>query len=112
MSTLTLLEAGSFRHRLTLEEAVETSDGMGGVVRSWVELRSVWAHLEPVRSDMRERASQTDELVTHRIYTRQGGVLSSELRLRRGDRIFDIEHFHDPDETGRYWLISVVEKGR
>ena len=83
---------------------------MGGSDVSWQELRQVWAHLEPVRADMRESAMQTNETVSHRIYLRQGGSIDTAMRFRKGTRIFQIDTLHDPDETGRYWLVMVREE--
>lgn len=112
MSGVTLLDAGALRHRITIEAASNTSDGLGGSIQTWSEWRLIWAHLEPIRADMRERASQTDELVTHRVYVRQPLAVTSEMRLRKGGRIFEIDTIHDPDETARYWLLVVREEGR
>lgn len=112
MSGVTFLDPGSLRHRVTIEAVSNLSDGLGGSVEAWSEWRTVWAHIEPIRVDLRERASQTDELVSHRVHLRQPLEVTSEMRLRKGARIFDIETIHDPDETRRYWLLIVREQGQ
>lgn len=112
MSGVTFMDAGALRHRLTIETVLDVSDGLGGAWQSWSEWRTVWAHIEPIRADLRERASQSDELVTHRIHMRQPLAITSEMRLRKGTRTFVIDTIHDPDESGRYWLVTAKEEGR
>ncbi|MEO0637017.1 MAG: phage head closure protein [Pseudomonadota bacterium] len=84
MNGLTFLDPGTLRHRIVIEQSSEIGDGLGGAVQSWTEWRTVWAHIEPIRADMRERASQTDEWVTHRIHIRQPLELTSDMRFRKG----------------------------
>jgi SPP1 family predicted phage head-tail adaptor len=37
--------------------------------------------------------------------------VASGMRFTRAGRIFDIVTVHDPDETGRYLVCRVKEKG-
>ena len=112
MSGVTFLDPGAFRHRVVIEQRADTSDGLGGSVESWSEWRTIWAHLEPIRADLREVAAQTQETVSHRIYLRQPLDITSDMRIRKGTRVFAIDTIHDPDESGRYWLVVAREDGR
>lgn len=44
------MRAGSLRHRITLQTAVDTQDGTTGEpVRSWTTLATVWAEVAPLK---------------------------------------------------------------
>ena len=112
MNGITFLDAGVLRHRVSIETVTQTPAGLGGSTETWAEWRSIWAHIEPIRADMRERASQTDELVTHRIHMRQPLAITSEMRLRKGARTFSIDAIYDPDEAGCYWVVLAREESQ
>jgi SPP1 family predicted phage head-tail adaptor len=74
--------------------------------------QQIWAAITPQSALVRERASQTEETVTHRIIARQPLEVQSGWSLRKGTRRFEILTIFDPDETGRYWQLDVREEGR
>lgn len=106
------IDPGSFRHELSLEAAELTQDGVGGHSESWSEVASIYARIEPVSANARFGADQTLESVTHRITLRYRADVVSGMRFVLGARIFVIRTVHDPDETRRYLVCRVEEKGR
>ena len=42
------MEAGQLRHRVTIQQATETTDGFGGVTQAWATFATVWAAVEPL----------------------------------------------------------------
>ncbi len=108
----TFLDAGRLRHRLVLEQPVETADGCGGVDITWSEVTTIWASLEPVGAAMRNLAQQSNESVTHRISLRYRDDVASGWRFTKGSRAFHIITVHDPDEAGRYLVCRTEEEGR
>jgi SPP1 family predicted phage head-tail adaptor len=106
------IDPGSLRTELALEQAELTPDGAGGHIENWVEIASVFARVQPQGSTAAFGAGQTIETVTHRITMRFRDDLRSGMRLRRGDRVFEIITLHDPDETGRYLVCRAREEGR
>lgn len=106
------IDPGMLRTELTVEDAIESGDGAGGVVREWVEVATLFAHVEPVRARMRYGADQRQVDITHRITMRHRGNIFRRMRFRRGDRVFTIETIADPDETARYLVCETWEAGR
>lgn len=105
------IDPGMLRTELIVEDAIATGDGAGGVVRMWVEVATVFAHLEPRRARMRYGADQRQVEITHRITLRHRGDIFQRMRFRRGERIFAIETIADPDETSRYLVCETRETG-
>lgn len=103
------IDPGALSVRLILERPVETSDGQGGVVRSFVSAATLWARIEPVAARADEAAGTLPVTVTHRIRLRRRDDLAGGWRLRKGDRLFAVRAFRDPDEAGRYTLCDCEE---
>lgn len=106
------IDPGMLRTELILEDAIESGDGAGGVVRQWIEVATVFAHVEPVRARARYGADQRQVDITHRITMRHRDAIFRRMRFRRHERVFAIETVTDPDETGRYLVCETREDGR
>lgn len=106
------LDPGILRTELVLEQASLAPDGQGGHAESWTEIATLFGRVEPVAATSRFGADQTLEEVTHRVSLRARADIASGMRLRKGARLFDIVTVHDPDESGRYLLCRVRERGR
>jgi len=105
------IDPGMLRTELIVEDAIESGDGAGGVVREWVEVATLFAHVEPVRARTRYGADQRQVDITHRITMRHRGDIFRRMRFRRNYRIFAIETIVDPDETARYLVCEAREIG-
>jgi SPP1 family predicted phage head-tail adaptor len=103
-------DAGELRHRLTLEEPVETPDGAGGVTRGYATLTTLWAAVTPVSARGSVEAQSLAAEVTHRIVIRAGPQLTTRHRLREGTRIFRIVALRDRDGSGRFVEIHAEER--
>jgi len=105
--TATSIDPGALNRRLVLEAPVETADGTGGVVRSYAEVATLWAAVEPVAARGDVVAAQSGATVTHRIVIRDRADTTTRHRLRDGARIFRIVTIR---ERGRRWLELRVEE--
>lgn len=84
------IDPGRLNRRLVVEAPLETDDGTGGVVRSFVDADTVWASLTPVGARADVDADSRGAIVTWRIVMRTGPALTTQHRLRDGSRRFDI----------------------
>ena len=100
---------GRLRTRLTVESPVETSDGAGGVVRTYEEHSTVWAAVEPVAAAFGVATERTGQTVTHRITLRAGSDLTTQHRLRDGTRIYQIRSILADGSDNRF-LIALTEE--
>lgn len=91
------------RRRVSLEHAVATGDGAGGVTLEWFVLATMWARMTPMGGGERAAYGRVDGQLACRIRIRHRRDVRSEMRFRLGDRLFDIEAAYDGDDT-RTWL--------
>jgi SPP1 family predicted phage head-tail adaptor len=105
-----MIDPGALRHRLVLEEPVETPDGAGGVTRSYATVTTLWAAVAPVRARGDVVAEALGATVTHRIIVRSGPDVTTRHRLREGTRIFRILALRDQDGSGRLLEIDAEER--
>ena len=105
------IDPGAFRHEMALEDVALTSNGTGGHVEDWTEVATLFGRIEPLVASSRFGASQTLEVVTHRISLRHRNGIRSGMRMTRLGRTFEIVTVHDPDETGRYLICLTREQG-
>ena len=105
-----MTDPGDLRHRLLLEQPVETADGAGGVTRSYATVTTLWAAVVPVSARGDVVADDLGARITHRIVIRSGPDLTTRHRLREGSRIYRILALRDQDERGRFVEIDAEER--
>ena len=101
--------------RLTLENAVRTSDGAGGFVESWASLGVLWASVLPRTGRDSETGGAPVSAVSFRIVVRAAPVGHvqrpvPEQRFRDGSRLFQIRAVTEFDVEGRYLTCFADEE--
>lgn len=107
-----LLDPGQLSARLALEIRDDASDGQGGIVSGFAPVASLWARIEPVSFKQEERGDEEIFAVTHRIWIRFRDDVTAGMRFRKGQRVFVVRAFYDPDEMRRYLICQCTEEGR
>ena len=105
-------DPGQMTARLELEAPEEAPHGQGGATVTFTSVATVWARIEPLSEVREERAGADGFTLTHRIWLRFRSDIRAGMRLRKGDRLFAIGTWRDPDETGRYLCCLCEEGGR
>lgn len=100
---------GALRTRLTLETPVDTPDDIGGMIRTYTPLTSVWAAIEPLSATRIWQAQQAEQQISHRITLVFRADLTADMRLRFGARVFEIQAAYDLDETRRFSSLDCLE---
>jgi SPP1 family predicted phage head-tail adaptor len=100
---------GLLRHRLTLEAPVESSDGAGGVARSYSTVATLWAEVTPVSAAHALEAERLGARITHRIGIRFSDDITTRHRFLEGSRIFRIVSLRDRDGRKRFLQIEAEE---
>ncbi len=100
---------GKLRHRLTLETRQIEPDGAGGELVSWIGGDAVWAAIEPLSGVELLKRDRLAGALTHRVTLRFRADITPEMRMRLGNRIFEISVARDVDERHR-WLDCLCEE--
>jgi SPP1 family predicted phage head-tail adaptor len=104
------LDAGNLRHRVCVEAVVRTADDGGGATESWTTVAETWADIKPANGSELVAADRRQGRVSHVIHTRVGIVVEPEMRLRLGQRIFEIRAVMDLSERRRWFRILAEER--
>lgn len=95
------MNAGSLRHRVTIQQRAATQDGFGEPSDTWTDIATVWANVQPLRGEERFTAQQMQAAIDHKVTMRYRAPLSAQNRLMFGARILDIESVVNIDERNR-----------
>ncbi len=85
---MSVMDPGQLRHRMIIEQPADEPDGAGGAVRQFVVMKTVWAHIQPLKASDRVTDMAMEQVLTHRITLRSGTELTTQHRLRLGSRVF------------------------
>lgn len=105
------------RHRLTLQQEVQTPDGAGGSNKSWADVTDLWAEIIPITGSGIKGGGkeivfgdQVEANISHRILLRYRDGVTPDMRLVFESRIFNIRYVVDVNEM-RENLTLLVQEG-
>ncbi|WP_027717295.1 phage head closure protein [Desulfovirgula thermocuniculi] len=103
------MNAGELRHRVTFQK--RSLDPATGGLTAWADYVTVWAKVEDLSGRDYFQAQMLGEasLVTTRITVRWRPDLDPHMRVRFGDRLFDIKAILDPDGRRRVLQVMCAE---
>ena len=103
------MQAGSLRHRVTIQALVNTPDTHGGNIETWVDVATVWAKIEPIRGREFWQAQQMNTALDTVVTIRYLGSINPLNRVLFGARRFKIHAVINPSE-GRRELQLMCEE--
>ena len=71
------MRAGRLRHRLNLQQQVETIDAYGGAIITWATTKVVWGGVEALSGWENFTADQVNSALMVRIIIRYGSAISA-----------------------------------
>jgi len=105
-----MTDIGELNRRLTLQAPVDTPDGAGGSTRSYADVTTLWAKVEPVSARSDIVAANAGATVTHRIVIRRGPDVTTRHRFAEGARIYRVVAVRDEDASRRFRVIHAEER--
>lgn len=103
------MRTGEFRHRIALQSATQTDDGMGGFTEAWATEETVWAAIWPLKGSTLIDSLKLETTITHRIVIRYKSGIQPYWRVLYGTRVFTIDSIINPDERNRYLELMCWE---
>lgn len=85
------MNPGHLRHRVIIQQPVETKDHLKRPSTDWADFATVWAAVEPLRGREFMLAQNTNSELTVRIRIRYLPGVTNAMRVKYGDRIFNIQ---------------------
>lgn len=87
------------------------NDGQGGSNETWCDVATVWAYVEPTKSNERFFSQQIQYQRTHKVTIRHLDNVTTDMRFIYDNRTFQIKGIRRPDER-KYFLIIDAEENR
>ena len=84
------MKLGKMRYRITIESPATLNDEDGFNTEVFNEFTTVWADITPVSSKEYLSSDQTVAEVTSKIYVRYISRINTLMRIRCGERLFNI----------------------
>ena len=103
-----VMDIGKLRHRVTLESYEVLKDNIGTEKRTWRQMTTVWASIEPVSGRELIAIGMEKAEVTTKVTIRYRSNIGPHVRIRFGDRIFEVVSTINPEE--RNILLSLMCK--
>ena len=85
-----MIDAGSLRERVTVQQASESRNALGETVLSWATFAERWASVEGVSSREALAAGQQDVTITHRVRMRYVSGMTQGMRFSWRSRTLQI----------------------
>lgn len=104
--------ASRLRQRVTIEQPEHEDDDCGGVERGWQSVATVWAEIVPLVAGAGEvwAGAQMEPRVTHQITIRYRQGMTAAMRVRFGERLFNIRSVRSIEERS-IALSLLAEEG-
>jgi SPP1 family predicted phage head-tail adaptor len=106
----TQLDAGRLTAKLLLQAPIDTSDGQGGVMRTWSDVSSLWAAIRPLTVSRDEVASAERVTALFDIWLYMRSDIVVGMRLIQQARIFTVLSSRSSDESHRFLILRCVEE--
>ena len=100
---------GSLNKRVTIQAESLAADGAGGAVKTWANVDTVWASVEPTAGREYLYGMQLEAAITHIVTMRHRADVSPVNRLLYDARSLNIRAALDMLERGRYLRLLCVE---
>lgn len=104
------MEPGDLRHRVEVQELVQTQNSFGEMEGTYHTLASRWCAIEPLTSKELFAAMQVQSNVSHKVRMRYLAGLRPKMRFKMGTRIFNIDGRWNPSEQGGSTEMVVMVK--
>lgn len=108
------LEAGKLRHRLVLQQPVETQDSTSGAtVVTWQDVATIWGSIEPSSAREFVAAQAEANKITAKIIIRYRADITARMRLLHvaTGLYYNVEGILSDKDSGRDYLTLPVSQG-
>ena len=103
------MRAGELRHRLTLQQPVETVNDFGETVISYSDVDTVWGAVDPNAGKRYFEAMQANSEIQGAIRLRYRSDIEATWRILYGTRVLQIISIINPKERDQELLVYYKE---
>ena len=101
------MRVGKMRYRIEIQSYLTVQDGEGFETKQWETIYTVWADITPVSASEYFASNREEISVTNKIYIRYLPGITSKMRIKYGDRMFNLESVLAEQRKGYLTLMAV-----
>ena len=103
------IRAGEFRHRITLQQPVQTRNATGDMVTTYADVASVWAAIDWENGRRFESAKQLNSEAEGVVRIRYRSDVQADWRINYKTRYFQILSISNVRERGSEMMMTCKE---
>lgn len=103
------MKIAELRHQITIQEKVQTADGMGGFTETLTTVHETWAAIWPVSAKEIRENMRVEANISHNIRIRYRSGISHAMTVLFGARTFEIKGIINFEERN-IWLDMVCNE--
>lgn len=104
------MNPGKLRHPVTIQHQVFTDDPDTKETKaSWVDVATVRASIEPLKSREYDQANEKHSEITTRVCIRYRKGIGPDMRIAYGNRLLYIQSVIDPNERHHELQLMCIE---
>lgn len=100
---------GGLRRRAVLEQPLDVPDEIGGLLRTWTPVATVWAQVLPLAGVERREGGREETAITHRVLIRWRPDVTGASRLVVEGRVLAVHAAVDHDPQRRFMMLQCQE---
>ena len=100
------MQVGRMRYRIEIQDYKSTQDADGFETREWMTVHTGWADIAPVSGKEYMASNKETAEITNKIYIRFRSGIKSTMRIKHGDRIFEIESVLGDKRSGMLTIMA------
>lgn len=104
------MRAGNLRHKIVLQQKTVDDNTYGQSIPTWTDQIITYAAIWPLRGVEKMESLKLDNEVSHKIRIRYQKDAHPKMRIKFGERYFNILSIINPDERNIYQEIMAMEE--
>lgn len=100
------MQVGRMRYRIEIQSYRSTQDADGFEEKEWVTVHKVWADITPVSGKEYMASGRETSEITSKIYIRYLNGIKSSMRIKHGERFFEIESVLGDRKSGMLTIMA------
>jgi SPP1 family predicted phage head-tail adaptor len=104
------IETGSLKHRVTILQFFNEQDSDGNIEDTWIDYATVWANVRYLNAKEFVASQLEGSKVVATIKMRYLRGITQHMRVRHGDKIYNINGILPDAESGKEYVILPVSE--
>lgn len=103
------MRIGKLRHKCTIESYSASLNTFGEEAKTWATFCTAWCDIKPLNGNEKYVGAEKYATATHQVIMRFYAGIAPKMRLKYGERVFDIQAVLNVNEASKMMQLIVEE---